>query len=883
MRRSAKVRECGSAGVKNTHTRLHTTPHARKIRGVRKFYNPKEGFIIMLSTLIKKLVLPILIAVFFFQAVYAAEKNEVDKRLRYGLERAAQFAVYPSSGEVYAKVDFDRQNVRVREAVEFGSTVNSVEVFIRPQASNTILAKGNLKISKGKSDNLKLALPEITKQAGKYDIVFIFDRNGEKLEFTLPFERQIFSWEGNKLGLDDSVPAPFEPVKATDSSVQVVLRQMKINGYGLFDSIIANGKELLAAPMTLRYETADGQMKTIPPGNPKLAESVPDHATHTGKGGDDAIAYEVRSTTEIDGMTKVEMSLLPGLKPTKVNKLWIDIPLKNSEMPLMHETVDGPRISHAGTTPDGQGRIWISAQSKRYLAWQNTFTPYIWLGSEVEGFAWFAENDRGWLTAKGGSKEPVQELIRNGDTLTLRIYLINQPSTIQKRQDIVFGIQSSPTKPMPANWRAEQVNIPSCSGPVVPWGGIHCASMYPYKNDWRIVEVIQNSIKKGEIDKAGMEQLAKELNPPKVFGDKDWVWMNDYFAKRYVKTDLPPMVYSSENSASQVSDEWKTFQDEWGLNLYTPRQWPDWTIFAQGSNQSPSVEVNSAASYRDFAAWVQDQWLQRGIGIYWDNNRARVSFNPRNSAAYFTENGSIQPAVGIWNLRELHKRVYKILAKHRQTYGPGLHWSCHMTNALLLPLHSWATVILDNEDSKTDVFDPAFVRTESTGFQVGAQGYSLKHLYGENNAVVKALPENQKAKISWGMRMVHELARCGAAGGSALLKGDRRSPDQEKLIRNFGYGSDDVKVTNYWDRNATVKVSPENVKWIMMEHKDGRKMYVLSSYSVEPVKAAIEYASEQPTKNLADAETGESLGSWNGNKFEIPMPAPYGVRIIEVK
>lgn len=836
-----------------------------------------------IRALLSKQVWVMLITICLIQANYAAEKNQIDKRLQYGLERAAQFAVYPTACEVYAKIDFDRQNVRVREAVDFGNSVNSVEVVIRPRGGNTVIAGGKLKIVNGKSDELRLAMPEINKQSGKYDIVFIFDRNGEKVEFALPFERQVFQWEGSKLGLDNSVPAPFEPVKATDSSVQVVLRQMKMNGFGLFDSIIANGKELLAAPMTLRYETADGRIKTILAESPNLAESVPDHAVHTGKGGDDNIGYEVRSTTEIDGMTKVEMTLLPGSSPVKVNKLWIDIPLKNSEMSLMHQTVDGPRINYAGTTPEGQGRIWTSAQAKRYLRWQNTFTPYIWLGSEVEGLAWFAENDRGWLTVKGGSKEPVQEIIRNGDTLTLRIYLINHPSIIKERHSLVFGLQASPTKPMPVNWRAEQVNIASCSGPVVPWGGIHCGSMLPYKNDWRIVEVIQNSIKNGKIDKSGMEQLKKELNPPKVFGDKDWVWMNEYFAKRYVNTDLPPMVYSSENSASMVTDEWKTFQDEWGLSLYTPRQWPDWTIFAQGSNQSPSVEVNSAASYRDFATWVQDQWLRRGIGIYWDNNRTRVSFNPRNSAAYFTEDGAIQPALELWSLRELHKRTYKILAKYRETYGPGLHWSCHMTNTLMLPLHSWATVILDNEESRTEAFDPAFVRTESTGFQVGAHGYSLKHLYGENNAVVKPLDEKQKAKISWGMRMVHELARCGAAGGSALAKGDRRSPEQEKIVRNFGYGRDDVKITNYWNRDASMNVTPNEVKWIMLEHKDGRRMYVLSSYSVTPVKVAIECESALSARNVVDAETGEALGSWNGKKFEIPMPGPYGVRIIEVK
>jgi hypothetical protein len=80
-----------------------------------------------------------------------------------------------------------------------------------------------------------------------------------------------------------------------------------------------------------------------------------------------------------------------------------------------------------------------------------------------------------------------------------------------------------------------------------------------------------------------------------------------------------------------------------------------------------------------------------------------------------------------------------------------------------------------------------------------------------------------------------------------------------------------------------MNVLPKDVKWIMLEHKDGRKMYVLSSYSIKPVNAVIETESSQSARSVVDAETGEALGTWNGKKFEILMPGPYGVRIIEVK
>jgi len=77
----------------------------------------------------------------------------------------------------------------------------------------------------------------------------------------LPFQRIHFPWENNQLGLGHKVYSPYTPVSVKGSNVSVVDRTYAINAFGMFDSVVSKGRELLAGPIAVVCETADGREK----------------------------------------------------------------------------------------------------------------------------------------------------------------------------------------------------------------------------------------------------------------------------------------------------------------------------------------------------------------------------------------------------------------------------------------------------------------------------------------------------------------------------------------------------------------------------------------------------------------------------------------------
>jgi len=56
---------------------------------------------------------------------------------------------------------------------------------------------------------------------------------------------------------------------------------------------------------------------------------------------------------------------------------------------------------------------------------------------------------QGWIT---NDDQPELLAHRENGQFILRVMLINTPAMLDKPHKIVFGLQASPTKPMPANW-----------------------------------------------------------------------------------------------------------------------------------------------------------------------------------------------------------------------------------------------------------------------------------------------------------------------------------------------------------------------------------------------------------------------------------------------
>lgn len=789
--------------------------------------------------------------------------------------RGCLLAYYPSDSQARVAVDFSMVRVRLASVADMAQKVDKVHVAILSSDGGQPLAQTTLNVTDGRSAPQTIALPPLQ---GDYIAQFTIPVNGTKVVVDQPFQREKFAWENNQLGVTDAVYAPFKPVVANaNGQVQVVDRTYQLNGLGLFEQVESLGQALLAEPMTLRYKLASGETGEIKPTQLTLESTSNAKAVYRGQGVSPIVRIEAEATVEFDGMVKVQWTLRPGQKSAMIDRMWLNIPLKPQAAELMHNITDGNRIHHAGRIPKGDGVVWTSAEARRQAAWQNTFNPYLWLGRETRGLAWFAENDKDWLTERDGSDKPIQQVVRTADAVSMQVFFINTPSKIEREHHIVFGLQASPTKPRPEGWRKRDPMPPAMSGPVNAWGAIQCAAKAPYKKAWEVPEKINEARRTGEYDREWFERWAEEHNPPLVHGRINWVDRTTHFAKREARSgpDQPALIYFEEMRASTIEPDWQTFQDEWGTVNFTDRNWPDESVMRRGFNASPAAGVTFVPSYRDFGAYYADQWLQRGIGLYWDNTYPQVSYDTQTSVAYVTDDGEIQPALTIFNQREYQKRIWNLLQQYRAHSDMPLEWSVHMTSTLLLPLQTFATIQLDHELNLARPAEPDYIRTTMLGLKCGNLPFALHELSGRNNPVLEPFREMYRERIEWGMRRVHEIAPSHSPG--------RAYQPFESILRGFGYGQPDVQLMHYWDTTSPIKVDPQQVKWLALESaKHEQTLLILSSWLDQSVRATATFAVEsdgQPLRFI-DAETGQAIESAEGQSVDIEIPGPYGVRLV---
>ena len=666
--------------------------------------------------------------------------------------------------------------------------------------------------------------------------------------------------------------------------VAVVGRACTMNGFGLWSRAVALGRELLAGPIRLRLAGADGEMPWAKTGG-QWVSTKPKAAVYRAEAVADALRVVTSSTMEIDGCMKVEMELAPGLKPSEIRSLWIEIPLRAAEVPLMHTIGDGLRHNYSGCTPEGIGVVWDGSKAARGNLWRNDFTPYVWLGAQQRGLCWFGENDRGWVTEKKKSNTPTHELVRQDGVVVLKVYLVNRPIVLTQSRKLCFGMQLSPTKPMPADWRKKLPDIPGGLA-VVPFGGLQCPSQGPLRDDWTIVDKIVECRSGKRLDEAWLHDYVARNKPPLVHGTWGWASSVSHFAGRARDTGLrrPLTVYHEEMAALATRPDYVVFQDEWdAMADQRQRASLDPAVMASGySTLGRSVEVTFGPSYRDFGCWFANEWLKRGVSLYWDNTYPHLATNPQTSDAYMTEDGEVQPCLVLWNQREYQKRVWHLLQQWRQRRPEPLEWVVHMTNTLVLPVHTWATADLDHELGRNDPFPPDWLRTETIGRQIGNLPLSLYSVAGSTNKVLARLAaatakeamDRLRARIEWGMRTVHEIQHAGPL---------------EKLLTDFGYGSDRVRVHNYWDPDAVLSVTPESVKWLVLTDASKRSaLLVLASWSESDVNAEVSVSAqglgfEVEGSRATDPETGAVVAPRLARSVTVRLPAPYGVRLLLIE
>ncbi len=352
--------------------------------------------------------------------------------------------------------------------------------------------------------------------------------------------------------------------------------------------------------------------------------------------------------------------------------------------------------------------------------WRNAFVPYIWLGAAERGLAFFAENDKGWVTEKGTSKTPTHELVREGDRLTLRVYL-DQPTRHARPNRGRWCSACRPRRPSRcrADWRKSAAARAGRAGrralgrhPVRLAGAVRRRLDHRGKDPRSAPRaavrrgLVRATTRAGTIrrkvhNESGLDLLRNGTSPSgRTTSARPGRWP-------CTRRRCEPPTRARSGSCIRTNGRPATARSRATA--------PDGLDLRGGHRSFSDIsKITFVRSYADFGTWMADQWLRRGVSLYWDNTYLYPSYNTRTTAAY---RGRRRPHPA---------RAHRSGTCASTTSASGtcssngaasgrepLEWTLHMTNTQLLPVHTWGTVQLDHELGSRRPFSPEWLLTET--------------------------------------------------------------------------------------------------------------------------------------------------------------------------
>jgi hypothetical protein len=672
--------------------------------------------------------------------------------------------------------------------------IRQMRVIVRNKTTQALVAEQSSAIGKDGTVLRELSLPKLA--SGQYEAALYLDRGQPSVEpiQTAPFTYQTeFVWKNNRLGMDDVVIPPFTPLARQGRVVSAILRRHVMADNGLWSQVNALGEDILSGPMRLEVRQG-GQsvpvMSKLTFGSHRPTSLVASSVWSAG-----TLRGRTTSVFDYDGCMKVTLDLPPSGK-TPIESLDLVIPLKDNVAPLMHACGEGLRSNYGGFVPPGEGTVWTSLQASRDQL-LGTFLPYLWVGGPERGLVWFASNDRDWLVDDSG-KAPALALERHGGTLTLRIRLVQKPSIWTNSRHIVFGLQATPVKPMPADpdWRLRGLASGGkfethLLGMSMYWGA-DLYGIFPRGRDYKITEKIAQAQKQGKRDDAFFDTYL--AHNPDIRAE-----VNSVSGAAHVNAIIP---YTNLRGDSTSTPEWLVYQDEWRRTDFSDRA------------KTPIIgsidfSLTPVPSRQDYLLYYYKQLLMHGFdGIYFDNICIYDNSNPVTGNGYTRGDGQFQPDTDIWQLRALTKRTATMMYQmgRRNLTLP------HMTNAYLIPVFSWTTMDLDWEmhyggSDFQDRFTRDYIQAASLGRQGGNMPIILPGITEVTDPAKQAWVERTRA----GVCLPYEIS---------VYQADPLYIKIKAYLYSLGYGTRACHTDHSWDKAPVLSVQGIDSAWIAFENHD---------------------------------------------------------------
>lgn len=535
------------------------------------------------------------------------------------------------------------------------------------------------------SGQAEVVLPLASRRPGDYEVVAQVRRDGAPVfEVRKPAAvPDTSAWRGSKLGLADVVLPPWTPVQVRGSVVRVWGRSYGFDRGPLPSRITSAGEQLLAAPIGIRIGSAatDTQRLEIAASEPRgRSDTRCEVAGSWGYGPGEARA-EIRgkTTIEYDGMLWCELT---AERTEGLDRLTIDIPLRSERALYRHRyasTWDSTRVT--GNLPPGEGVVD-----------QDKFIPYYWLGDNDRGLFWFCESDEMW---PNGQQPDAVQVIRWAGRVVLRLNLLAPGQRLPDHWKFGFGLQATPVKPLPRDWRK--------------W------RLQPGRN--ATVSIIWPTPEPDSLRWYGYP----EATDPALFRQR---------VAGLHRRGVKAVPYLCLSFLSAACPEWPYFGKYWAMGPVDTGS-ADVAQYGAGfAMVSPLGE-----GYSDFIVTKTADFIRRYSvdGVYHDNTHPYGSTNADAGLGY-ERDGQRYPTFPIRAYRALYRRMYAVIkSRPSPTFT-----MAHMSGKVTIPILAYEDSYLDGEhfrgvvkDSYMDLLSLDVFRAEYMGRQWGLMPFFLPEFDAE--------------------------------------------------------------------------------------------------------------------------------------------------------
>ena len=574
-------------------------------------------------------------------------------------------------------------------------------------------------------------------------------------------------WLGNRIGVPDTVPAPWTPIKRSGQTIACWGRTVAYRDSLFPVQMTSQGQALLAGP--IRVSAGLGKQTIRPQGTTfQWKQVAPLRAAFAASARLGPATIRADGWMAFDGFVWTRLSV-PAVSGKRLNGLRLEIPLRRDVATLQH----GALCKHE----PNNGKVYD---------WHFPLLgqPFLWLGNEEVGLQWCTGDDYCWDNTDRSHQIELKVTDRE---VTLAVTMLDHAVALDRELSFTFGLHPTPVKPLPKGWRRYDLGMNGWWHDAVGRGKPVCPTWAFWYQKWNL----QN-----EATKKDRWLVGYQVPGP---------WTRK-LVEGTVAEGARPFLYWALHGVWRAAPAYAAFRSEW-----RPDNPPALPRDTAGNKFGPIWRA--VPSFHDWAIWrywktfTDHPWLAKSTGgLYNDVVQGFWGVEPKPD-----RQGEMRTRHELLGMRQLQKRLYVTLQKNWPHLVIANHQSGDSHLSQLAFVHAYITgenyrghALLGKEQGYYHVMDLASCRAELLGGHWGVPIIFLPETTSSGVSMRRAYSDAGIASSEHlaGLLLVHDVIPWNALTHPIPLM------RLAALKEAFGW-DDQTRYVGYWKTAGLVKLTAD--------------------------------------------------------------------------